>query len=70
MTAPTAGCEPAYSYRDLDQLGEGSRWRIERAVRDGTYPSPDYYLGRSPRWLASTIKRHRDQLIAARPGAA
>lgn len=66
----TAGVEPAYGYRELEDLGEGSRWRIDRAVREGRYPAPDYYEGRFPRWLASTIQQHREALIAQRSGAA
>ena len=60
----TAGIEPAYSYADLDRLGEGSRWTIDRGVRDGTYPKPDLYVGRHPRWLATSVNRHRQNLIA------
>jgi len=63
-TSTAAGVEPAYGYRELEDLGEGSRWRIDRAVREGRYPAPDYYEGRFPRWLASTIQRHRETLIA------
>lgn len=66
----TAGVEPAYGYREFEQLGEGSRWRIDRTVREGRYPPPDYYIGRNPRWLASTIQRHREALIAQQTGCA
>lgn len=65
-----ATLEPAFGYRDLEELGEGSRWKIDRGVRDGTYPAPDYYDGRHPRWLASTVQRRRDELIAKREAAA
>ena len=64
------GIEPAYEYADLDRLGEGSRWTIDRGVRDGYYPKPDFYIGRHPRWLASTIKAHREKLISARRATA
>ena len=60
----SADVEPAYSYADLGLRGEGSRWTIDRRVRDGTYPQPDYFVGPCPRWLASTIRRHREALIA------
>jgi hypothetical protein len=60
--------EPAYSYADLECRGEGSRWTIDRRVRDGTYPLPDYFVGPYPRWLASTIRRHRELLIIATRG--
>lgn len=60
--------EPAYSYADLQHRGEGSRWTIDRRVRDGTYPLPDYFVGPYPRWLASTIRHHRETLIAATRG--
>lgn len=60
--------EPAYSYADLEYRSEGSRWTIDRRVRAGTYPLPDYFLGTSPRWLASTIRHHREALIAATRG--
>ncbi len=60
--------EPAYSYADLQRRGEGSRWTIDRRVRDGTYPLPDYFVGPYPRWLASTIRLHRETLIAATRG--
>ena len=67
--APLSGdVEPAYSYADLERRGEGSRWTIDRRVRDGTYPLPDYFVGPYPRWLASTIRRHREALIAATRG--
>ncbi len=60
--------EPAYGYADLERRGEGSRWTIDRRVRDGSYPLPDYFVGPYPRWLASTIRRHREALIAATRG--
>ena len=58
--------EPAYSYADLERRGEGSRWTIDRRVRDGTYPLPDHFVGPYPRWLASTNRRHREALITFR----
>lgn len=57
--------EQAYSYADLERRGEGSRWAINGCFPDGTYPLPDYFVGPYPRWLARTIRRHRDLLLAA-----
>lgn len=34
-TALSGDVEPAYSYADLQRRGEGSRWTIDRRVRDG-----------------------------------
>ena len=58
--------EPALDFSDLDSLGEGSRWTILRRMERGDFPKPDFYVGRYPRWLASTVRKRRAELIAAR----
>lgn len=58
--------EPALDFNDLEAAGEGSRWTILRRMERGDFPKPDYYLGRYPRWLTSTVQRRRDELIAQR----
>ena len=62
--------EHALDFNDLAAIGEGSRWTILRRMERGDFPKPDYYLGRYPRWLTSTVQRRRDELIAAREKAA
>ena len=70
LTASVSGdIEPAYSYADLERRGEGSRWTIDRRVRDGSYPKPDYFLGPYPRWLASSILSHRETVIGITLGS-
>ena len=68
MTAreTTAGLEAALDFAGLEAAGEGSRWTILRRMERGDFPQPDYYVGRYPRWLASTVRRRRDELIAQR----
>ena len=50
-------------FNDLTAAGEGSRWTIERRIETGDFPKPDYYVGRYPRWLASSVIKRRQELI-------
>lgn len=61
--------ETALGFRELEAAGEGSRWTILRRIERGDFPPPDFYVGRFPRWLTSTVQRRRDELIAAHRAA-
>lgn len=45
-----------FSYRCIKTL--------ERHIRDGAFPSPETYIGNSPRWLLSTLNKHKESLLS------
>lgn len=45
-----------FSYRCLKTL--------ERHVRDEQFPKPDTFIGNSPRWLLSTLNKHKECLLS------
>ena len=40
--------------------------KFHQAINDGEFPKPDYYVGRLPIWLESTIAKWREAKIAER----
>ena len=61
----TPGIEPALTMEDVCAIRNESRRTGERERSAGLWPPPDFSVGtgsrKSPRWLATTIRRWLDE---------
>jgi hypothetical protein len=56
-----AGIEPALTLDDWPFILNCSRREVERLKSAGELPSPDFFVGRLPRWRAATVRAHLER---------